>query len=412
VVPVTRPPIEGGAIAVRGGLLAAVGPAADITGDAVRDLGDVALVPGFVNAHTHFELSHLAGRVATDRGFVPWLEGLVRVLRIGGQAEPLVRAAVRAAVRESLAAGVTTVGDITRQPDLVRPWLAESPLRVLSFGEVLGVGTLRPALPAKLAAAADPAAATERLRIGLSPHAPYTVEPSGLRLCARRARDGELPVCVHVAETRDEGTFTTTGHGPLRECLERLGAWDDAVGCPGTRPVELLADCGLLGPRTLLAHANYVNDDDMRRIAESGASVAFCPRTHQAFGHAPHRFRDMLAAGINVCVATDSLASSPSLSVLEELRHLHRTGSDVPASTLLAMGTRHAGRALGWDARVGTLEPGKDADFVVIPLDPDGPGDPAVNVLASTLPPGGTYIRGESVARELSAGGSDRARPM
>ncbi len=397
MVPVTGPPIEYGAVAARAGVITAVGPARDVSGDRVEDLGDVALVPGFVNAHTHFELSHLAGRISTDQGFVPWVEGLARVLRAGGDAEPSVREAVRSAVRQSLAAGVTTAGDITRQPEFVRPMLAEGAIRVVSFGEVLGIGTLRKNLPAKLAAAVDSSAVTDRLRIGISPHAPYTVEPDGLRLCARRARESALPLCIHVAETQDEEAFTTAGVGPARDYLERLGVWDGASACPGLRPVELLSACGLLGPRTLLAHANYVSDDDIRRIADAGAGVAFCPRTHAAFGHPPHRFRDMLATGIPVCVGTDSLASNPSLSVLDELRHLHRAHRDVPGSTLLAMGTCHGARALGWNAQVGSLEPGKDADFAIIPIAADGSGDPVTNVLASTLPPRATYVLGERV---------------
>jgi len=398
VVPVTGPPIEDGAVAVRAGVVTAVGPARDVSGDRVEDLGDVALVPGFVNAHTHFELSHLAGRIPTDRGFVPWVEGLARVLRAGRDVGPSVGEAVRSAIRQSLAAGVTTVGDITRRPELVRPMLAEGAIRVVSFGEVLGIGRLRKKLPAKLAAAVDSSAVTHRLRIGISPHAPYTVEPDGLRLCAHQARESAMPLCIHVAETQDEEAFTTAGGGPLREYLERLGVWDGAAACPGLRPVELLSACGLLGPQTLLAHANYVSDDDIRRIAEAGASVAYCPRTHAAFGHPPHRFRDMLAAGIHVCVGTDSLASNPSLSVLDELRHLHRVHSDIPAATLLAMGTCHGARALGWGSQVGSLEPGKDADFTVVPLAPDGPGEPVANMLASTLPPRATYVLGERVA--------------
>ncbi|MBN1511813.1 MAG: amidohydrolase family protein [Phycisphaerae bacterium] len=397
-MPVTRPPIEGGAVAVRAGVITAVAPAREISGDRVEDLGDVVLVPGFVNAHTHFELSHLAGRISTDRGYVPWVEGLARVLRAGGDAGPLVGEAVRSAVRQSLAAGVTTVGDITRRPESVRPLLAKSALRVVSFGEVLGIGRLRAEFLAKLTAAIDSTAATDGLRIGLSPHAPYTVEPDGLRLCARRAREAALPLCIHVAETPDEEAFTTARVGPLREYLERLGVWDDAVPCPGLRPVELLSACGLLGPRTLLAHANYVSDDDIRRIAEAGASVAYCPRTHAAFGHPPHRFRDMLAAGIPVCIGTDSLASNPSLSVLDELRHLHRVHPDVPASTLLAMGTCHGAQALDWNTRVGSLEPGEDADFVLVTRAADGPADPVANVLASTTSPRATHVFGEPVA--------------
>ena len=368
-----------------------------MSGDHVEDLGDVALVPGFVNAHTHFELSYLADRIPTDRGFTPWLENLVRTLRTDAHAQPMVRQAVQSAVRQSLAAGVTTIGDIARLPSVVGPVLAATPLRGVLFAEVVGIGKLRADFLSKLEAATNGVVATDRLRVGLSPHAPYTVEPVDLRRCASHAGRIGLPLCIHVAETPDEEAFTTTGDGPLREYLERLGVWDDAVPCPRLRPVDLLAICGLLGPRTLLAHANYVSDDDIRQIAQAGAGVAYCPRTHAAFGHAPHRFRDMLAAGVCVCVGTDSLASNPSLSVLDELRHLHRVHPDVPPPVLLAMATRHGAQALGLDAVVGALEPGKDADFVAVPIADDGPADPIANVLSSTLPPLRTYVRGGPV---------------
>ena len=394
VVPVDSPPIENGAIEIRDGIITCVGPATGHTNLPVRDLGDMVLLPGFVNAHTHLELSYLAGRVPTGEGFVPWLERLVSFLKIWGDVWPLISEATREGVSESLAAGVTTVADVTRRPAIVRRILRDKSLRALSFGEVIAAGRLRSELTTRLEAAVDTSCVSERLRIGITPHSPYAVEPDALQTCTAWARERALPLCIHLAETPDEEEFTVRGTGPLRGYLERVGVWDDAVPCAGRRPVELAAECGLLGPTTILAHGNYVSDADIEIIARSGAHVAWCPRTHRAFGHAPHPFRRMLAAGVNVCVGTDSLASNPSLSVLDELRFVRREHPDLPPELILAMGTLHGARATGWADRVGSLRPGKDADWVAVRYNSSGPANPIENVLASTARPAAVYVRG------------------
>lgn len=393
MVPVEGPPIEDAAVEIRRGIIMAVGPAGGV-GQPVTDLGDVVLLPGFVNAHTHLELSRLAGRVPTEGGFVDWIGRLTAAIQTWADAEPVIAGSIRAGVRQSLAAGVTAVGDITRRPLLTRPVLRDGLLRVVSFGEVIALGSLRKRLAARLADAADCSCASERMRIGVSPHSPYTVEPEGLRACVRRAEESALPLCIHLAETPEEAAFTQRHEGPLREALKRAGVWDDRVPCPGQSPVELAAASGVLRGTTILAHVNYASDDEILRIAGSGAHVAYCPRTHRAFGHPPHRFRDMLAAGINVCVGTDSLASNPSLSVLDELRFLRGEHPDVSAETLIGLGTMNGAQALGWADRIGSLTPGKDADLVAVSFDPRGAADPLANILRSSVPPVETWVRG------------------
>jgi cytosine/adenosine deaminase-related metal-dependent hydrolase len=228
------------------------------------------------------------------------------------------------------------------------------------------------------------------------------VEPDGLRTCAEVAARHHLPVCIHLAETRDEAQFTRDASGPLAEHLRTLQIWDEAIPAGGCGPVELAGRLGLLTPTTLLAHVNYVTGTDIDRIARSRASVAFCPRTHHAFGHDAHRFREMLRARINVCIGTDSLASNPSLSVLDELRFLRHAAPDVPASTLLEMATVRGARALGFEHQTGSLAPGKYADIVVIPLDaagargPDEHGDQGwESILNSTAAP--TFVFSSAV---------------
>jgi len=338
------------------------------------------------------------GRVPPGLDFTDWLERLLHARGTGAEFDELAAQSAREGVKASLRCGVTTVGDITRRPDVVRAELKHGPLRVVSFGEVIAIGRGRDRLGARLDAALDRRHASPSLSIGVSPHAPYSIEPEGIKACADAVARHDLRLCMHLAETREEIRFLQYGDGPLREFLNRLDVLDERYECPGKRPLELAHDGGVLSPRTVLAHGNYVEDDELPLLAESGVHVAYCPRTHAAFGHEPHPYGRMLAAGINVCLGSDSLASNPSLSVLEEIRHLYQNDMGIEAVTLIAMATARGAAALGVAERTGSLEAGKDADLTVVPLDLRGPTDPLENILGSTLQPVATFVRGRRVA--------------
>lgn len=396
IVPVDRPPIENGAILIENGRIAAIGTAGELPGPATIDFGDAVLLPGFVNAHTHLELTHLAGEISPSMGFVPWIQTLAGRL-IRDSVDPCIaRATVEEGVRQSLRSGVTTIGDITRDPDVVRSVLTRSPIRAVSFGEVIGIGSGRDRWPRRLDAAAGAQHATANLVIGISPHAPYTVEPDGLRACAARATNAKAPLCIHTAETPEEERFTRRLEGGLVELLKGAGVWDETMVAGGMSPVQLVDHTGVLTSTTLLAHANYVSDDDIAIIARRGASVAYCPRTHAAFGHAPHRFREMLAAGINVCLGTDSLASNPSLSILDELRFLRQHAGDVPPDRLLCMATRNGAAALGFGQDRGMLAVGEVADLVTVPL--PRAAKSWSSIFEDSAPPIAVYVAGRQIS--------------
>ena len=414
VLPVSSQPIESGAVEIRESRIVSVRRAAKHEGGApplggggqsVIDCGDAIILPGFVNAHTHLELSHLAGRVppapearpAPNRSiFVDWAARLMSAIREAGESAETAAESVQRGAALSLAAGVTALGDITRKPAWTRPVLSHGRLRVVSFGEVIAIGALRGRLDERLAAAVDATQDTERLTAAISPHAPYSCDRRAIRGCVKAASQRRLRLCMHLAETLDEGTCTLRGEGPLVDFIRWQGVWDDAVKPPGLRPVAYAAELGVLSPRTVLAHVNYVSDEDIALIARGGAHVAYCPRTHAAFGHPPHRFREMLRAGINVCVGTDSLASNPSLSVLDELRFLLRGFDDLDPHLLLEMGTLRGAQALGIGDQIGSLEAGKDADVAIIPCDPSGPRDPCQNLLRSEYGPAQVYVAGRA----------------
>lgn len=369
------------------GLIESVGSGSRLTGDAVVDCGDRVLMPGFVNAHTHLQLTHLAGVCPPDQDFAGWLSRMLAHRSNDPDPSATFVSSTQQGRRLSLEAGVTTVGDITTDPTVSRPLLRDGPLRVVSFGEVIAIGKIRDRLAQSISAAADTSAIGRYVQPALSPHAPYTLEPEGLITCARISVQSGLRICIHAAETEAEAEFCESGTGPFRANLEFAGVWDDHIPTAGCRPVELVARSGLLTPRTIIAHANYVNNGDISLIAESGAHVAYCPRTHAAFEHGPHRYRDMLAAGINVCVATDSLASNPSLSVIDELRFLADRDRDVAGETLIEMVTIRAARALNLGVEIGSLSPGKWGDVVSIPTDARRPSDVYSDILNRTDQP-------------------------
>ncbi len=398
VVPISRPVVSDGVVELRGDRIAFVGPARARTGEHVTDLGRVALLPGFVNAHTHLELTDHAGLMPPGPDFTAWLRRLLERRETHPPTAESIRRSTQQGIHQSLAAGVTTVGDITRYPEWTRPVLRESNLRAISFGEVLALGRRRTLLSERLAAAASGEHAGPRLRIGVSPHSPYSVEPHAMRACAQQAEALALPLAIHLLETAEEEVFTRTGSGPFWTYLQHLGVWDDDVPLPGCGPLELVHRTGLLRPSTLLAHANYAGAADIKLIAASGTSVAWCPRTHAAFEHPPHPFRDMLRVGVNVAVGTDSLASNPSLSVLDELRFVYRTCDHVPPAECLRMGTLDGARALGWEHEIGSLEVGKQADLVAIPLDHDPDGDVCEAILDGAASPVAVFVAGQRVA--------------
>lgn len=377
--PAGRPLLRAGGVVVVDGRVAAVGPADEVRrtlspAAAEVDLGRAVLLPGLVNAHAHLELSHVcAGEPPAS--FADWIVSLGRRM---GRDQPdfadRIAAAAREGARACLRFGVTTVGDITAHPHVTRPALRGGPLRVVSFGEALGLAKARPRFEPAVARAADAADASPTLSIGLSPHAPYTVDPAGYARCVSLARAADLPLATHLAETREEADFLREHVGPFRQIWESLGSWEDGGETFPGSPVAFAASVGLLDlPSAVLAHVNYCDNDDLARLAAGRASVAWCPRTHAYFGHRPpHRWREMLDRGVNVAVGTDSCASSPDLNLVDDLRVLwRRHGHAVDASLLWSLVTRNGARALGLAGEVGTIEPGAWGDLAAFPLTAD-----------------------------------------
>jgi cytosine/adenosine deaminase-related metal-dependent hydrolase len=341
-------------------------------------------------------LSHCA---PGDRpaSFVDWILSLPR--RTGRGQPDFDRRVVAAAAdgaRQSARFGVTCVGDITAHPHLTRPALRDGPVRVVSYGEALGLARERYRFGQSLPRAIDDSAASDTLSVGISPHAPYTVDLPGYLECVRVARDRNVPIATHMAETLGETEFLRHQRGPFRETWEQLGGWADGVETFDGTPVQLAKAVGLLDSRALLAHVNYCDDRDLDLLAAGNASVVYCPRTHEYFGHAPHRWREMMSRGITVAIGTDSCASSPDLNVVDDLRLLRRRHPDLRAETLWRMITVNAARAVQMERSTGALAGGMFADVAAFPL-LDGE-DPLAAILDEPgVMPLGVWVAGRRV---------------
>ena len=347
-------------VTTRDGRIAEISPKKPV-GAVCHDLGRGLLMPGLVNAHTHVELSFLAGLVPPSGDFVGWMESLV-ALRPDHDKDAAKNAA-RGAALSMAEKGVALVGDITNT-GRARPALQEAGLSVVSYFEALG--------PVR----AEPPAEALHWRDGLldasaiAAHAPYSIPNSRMRSLGQRAR--LLPFCIHLAESRAEMEFFS-GNGlqgrRMELFLEDRGLAKKDLGELAATPVAHLLGLGVLGPRTLAVHGAQLAGADLELFALSGASLCVCPRSNLGLAGKIAPVAGLAALGVNLALGTDSLASAPDLDLWAEMALLRRLEPGLAPETVLAMATLGGARALGLDDYFGSIEPGKCARMAFAPLD-------------------------------------------
>ncbi len=414
VFPVVGEPIRGGGLRIEDERIAACGLNVSHAGGDFCDLGNVAIVPGLVNAHTHLNFSDLTAPLG-HRGirFADWLRlvmqyrrqdrGLSQFSRRDGHgmaneldrrengAVPLAPPegdrsmfsadclsakcdfspkngpvpSRLAGLAESLRAGVTALGDI------VPPGapLAVSPAGVTAFLELIAPTTARVAGAVESARSYLAGKSAKGPSRGLSPHAPYSVRPELLSAAVEMSREHEIPVAMHLAESAEEIELLRDGGGPLREFLEELGAWDASVVRRGSRPLDYLRVLAA-AHRALVVHGNYLDDEEIAFVGANRErmSVVYCPRSHDWFAHREYPLEKLLAEGAVVALGTDGRGSSPDLSVFEEMRFAARRHPGVAKADILKMATLSGARALGLEALIGSLSPGRRADLAIVAL--------------------------------------------
>jgi cytosine/adenosine deaminase-related metal-dependent hydrolase len=373
ILPITRPAIENGALRVKGGKVLEVGPWGELVpdgGEPTLDLGEVIVLPGLINAHCHLDYTGMAGQILPPKKFPDWIKALL-ALKGGWSYSEFARSWLDGAnmlVRN----GVTTVANIEAVPELVSEAWDTTPLRVFSFLEMTGVKSRRP--PQNILQET-----TERMdslpsgrnHVGLSPHAPYSTTPELIRLSARTARERGLRLETHVAESAEEFDMYAHRRGPLFDWLK---GQRDMSDCGSGSPIRYLSSQGFLGPNLLAIHVNYLGEGDAELLGTAGTSVVHCPKSHQYFQHQEFPYNELKLHQVNVCLGTDSLASSmktrgqaPELSMFGEMQTMARAFPSLSPRELVEMVTLNAARALGMQGQIGEIAPGACADLIVLP---------------------------------------------
>jgi cytosine/adenosine deaminase-related metal-dependent hydrolase len=374
VLPVSRPPIEDGAVAVAGQRIQTVGRWADLAAhfsSRTVDLGECVLLPGLINAHCHLDYTDLAGKIPPPRNFTDWIKGIV-ALKAAWSLDEFRRSWRRGATL-LVRTGTTTVADVEAVPELLPDAWHATPLRVISFRELI---CLKDSAQAKeqFTAAVNHTTALPGSdgRVGLSPHAPYTTSAELLRLAAALARQRGWLLTTHVAESEPELQMFLYRQGPMYDWLKHQRDMSD---CGLGSPVQHLDRCGYLAENLLAVHANYLWRDDALVLGRRKVSVAHCPRSHDYFRHLRFPYEVLAAAGVNVCLGTDSLASlrplpnQPlELNMFAELGQFATAVPNAAPVAILRLATVNAAAALGQKGNLGELAPQALADLIAIPF--------------------------------------------
>lgn len=420
VLPISAPPIEDGAIAFERDVIRAVGTRAQIIekfpAAEIEDLGEAALLPGFVNAHSHLEITAMRGFLDEyDDDFNAWLLTLTKI-RGERLTDADVETAAIAGALEGARAGVTCFGDIGRFGRAGLQALKQNGLRGVLFQET-------EFSPDNATANADFAALLEKIaklkesetdlvRVGISPHAPYTVSARLFEKIAAYAIENDVKISTHAAESDMEQELMLRGTGFFKSVYDKYGlTWEDK----NCTTIEFFERIGVLKAKPLLAHCVKVSEKDIEIIKKSDARIAHCPKSNAKFGHGIAPFEKILDARIKTGFGSDSMASNNTCDILEEARfatlfarNLPETKRFLQAAEIIETATLGGARALGLENEIGSLEKGKQADLIAVALD-DVSQTPVHDVYTTLLFASGardvklTIVAGEEIFRDGEA---------
>jgi len=338
----------------------------------IEDFGEALILPGLVNTHTHLELTALRGYLENEENdFFAWLRKLT-LARLEKMTPDDLRVSATWGACEAVRAGVTCVGDASDSAMTSMLALNDVGLRGVVFQESFGpdprlVQENFEKLEAKVAELRG--LETDLVRVGVSPHAPYTVCGPQLERIARFVGDERLPLMMHAAESHAEELFVREGRGIFADGLAKRGIeWK----APRLSTIQYLKQAGILATQPLLAHCIRVGDTDTETLSETRSKVAHCPKSNAKLGHGRAPFAKFLNAGVVVGFGSDSVASNNTCDILEEARFavlLSRAGEGdtlISASDALATATLGGARCMDLAGQIGELSAGAQADLVVL----------------------------------------------
>jgi 5-methylthioadenosine/S-adenosylhomocysteine deaminase len=354
--------LEWHALVVDGGRIVAIVPSSGLAEEwsprESVDLRTHVLMPGLVNAHAHSAMALLRG-VADDQPLKVWLEQHIWPREGRHVSAEFVRDGTLLACAEMLAGGITCCNDMYFYPDAAARAYEETGMRAMLGLPVLDFptayasdadGYLRAGLAARDAFKGSP-----RLAFSLAPHAPYTVGDASFAKIVTFAQELDLPIQTHLQETAHER--------------------DDAIRDTGMTPLARLDALGVTGPSFVAIHVVHPGAGDIALLARQASHVVHCPASNMKLASGLAPVAAYLAAGVNVALGTDGAASNNRIDMFGEMRLASLIAkvasgdaSALPAAAAVRMATLGGARAIGMDARIGTLEPGKDADAIAIDL--------------------------------------------
>jgi cytosine/adenosine deaminase-related metal-dependent hydrolase len=367
VLPIERPPIENGWVTIESGVIQALGHGRPASGD-VTDLGDAAILPGLVNAHTHLELSWMAGLNPPSASMDQWIRRLMALRKeVSPPASEQVGAAERA-VEDARALGTVAFGDISNTL-VTAGVLSATAVPSVLFHELLGFAPYDHDTRARDGANQVQDAVRGQVAPGLAPHAPYSTSPELFKAIARESAARGLRSSVHLAESPEEVEFLMTGGGPIAEMLKDLGVWRDGWTPPGCDPAEYLQRLGVLRPDLLIVHATQLNRTALNILKGRGCILVACPRSNRWVGVGNPPLDDFYEGAAIVALGTDSLASVESLDMFAELAAA-RALSTVADGDLLESATWCGAVALGIDASYGRITRGLRGPLLAVGVPP------------------------------------------
>ena len=361
-------PVENGELIVDAGNVAEISTPSE-NDAATLDLSDCLLMPGFVNAHCHLGLTALEKKLSPAQSFADWIRALISINSSLGD-ESRVRG-IRAGAEEMKRSGVTALGDYVAEPDLL-PVIDELGFRSVLFLETIGFQSEK---ALELCKNIEEILKRDSLsplgRLGLAPHAPYSVSPDLFRSLGQLAHQYDCPLSCHVAEIPEELGFLQKSDNSLEELLRERSAWDLEWKPPGKSPIEYLNSLNIL-ERLIAIHCNLITADlDVVKLKK--VSTVFCPKSTHWFGRTDFMpVRTLLDRGIRVALGTDSLASNDSLNFLQELRMAEKLLPDVSRKEILIMATLGGAEVLGLPC--GKVACGQKADLIGFRIPPSYSG--------------------------------------
>ena len=378
VLPVSSPAMEFGAVAVDGPLIVGVGSVAEIVERfphaRVESFGESVILPGLINAHTHLELTALRGYLENEESdFFAWLRKLT-LARLERMTPDDIRVSATWGACEAVRAGITCVGDASDSGLMSMQALREAGLRGVVFQESFGPDPRLASenfekLKTKVQELRE--VQSELVKVGVSPHAPYTVCRPQLELIAEFAAAERLPLMMHAAESEAEESFVREGAGLFAAGLAKRGIQWTA---PGISTIQYLKQAGILDTQPLLAHCIRVAEADVEMLKQTDSKVAHCPKSNAKLGHGHAPFAKFLATGIAVGLGSDSVASNNTCDIIEEARfavlmaRAAAADTQISALDVLNAATIGGARCLGLAGEIGELREGCQADVAIVSL--------------------------------------------